>query len=404
MYDKVYWNYYTENSPGLLRFIKENISDDDIRKIFSLQLSEYITTPKSVSGLYGLSKKDIDITSEIFYKYIECDAPLFKYEHIYKYLKYLCIIEYNYNMIKLYDKLNVLNLYLNKIVENKSKKNAALVLFYFIFNKSTEEVLDMFDVIVNLDIYDKKKTNKNTKNIIITDLLIDMLSIDNMSDYYGFGMKLLRLFYDTDIFSTITPSQKSRVLKKLHGYSQTTEYKEIYKNIEDTITPTQFLDLKQRFEKDDIVKFVNVLSNYNKTVNYYIIKGLYKRISLDNLPFYFQNMCENNLINSSNSTIIMRDLLKLEEFLRTDRKYVKHITPIYELFIGCKINIYEIEEYFKVYLPTIWLGSIYDRERYFVLRTNKFEKVNNAINELKFLNRKLLINRIKNKIEVSEQT
>ena len=273
------YNLYKDHKPVLLCYMKEDISDEDIIKILDLQHGTIVSIDKMSSSLYYLSSKNKKIIEEIFYKYIECENPLFNYKHLNKYLKYNNIAYYNYNMIKVYDSLGKIDLYYKKAEENESEKNISLLLYYYILNKSKDEIEELIEKVINSDkVFIKKVLNEKTKQLIVFDLIFDALTLTNVLSMFRIHDRLFN-FIDSDIFYNLTSSQKARLFKKLSGYHNTDMYKVVYNKLKLDITPNQFYDLKPKFDKDDIIKYCKIVKEYNKDFDYYVVKGIRNKLS-----------------------------------------------------------------------------------------------------------------------------
>lgn len=399
--NKVYYNYYNLKPQRLLKYLNDDISDDDVEKILSLQdLNESVKDVYShYIALKGISNRSETIMKKVFNKYIECDNPYFKFRDIDKYLKYTNIVEYNYFMIKIYDKLDLLDNYIKEVEFFNSERNAGLLVFYYIYKKSEEETLNLIDKIIKSNIFYTIKRNR--KNRVKFELLNHVLSINNMFSYNGFSTKLFNIL-NNKLFDTFNSSEKAKLLKKLSGYYRFEEYKKLYDKLSSNITPNQFLDLKPIFEKDDIEKYSELIKD-NININNLIIKGLSKTNSIT-LVNYIKIFCENGLINTQNSTVLMKQFLTYEEFLSYGKIYKKNIYDMYYILMKSNPDLNELNNYFTQRIRYIWIESIYKKRKSFWIGENKKQDmIKNGLDELKFMKRRDLINNIKNKMKKDEQ-
>ena len=355
--DTVYYNYYTQHPQGLLRYLCHDISDEDVEKIFSLQnISESPKIENAHYALKGISKRSEYMMKNLFDKYIECDNPYFNYKGIDKYVKHTKLVEYNFYMIKLYDKLDLLDIYINKVEFFNSERNAGMLMFYSILKKSEEETYNLIDKIINSKIFYNIKRNRKYR--IIFELLNHVLSINNVFLYDGFGTKLFSIL-NNELFDNFKPSDKAKLLKKISGYYRHEEYKNLYDKISSDITPKQFLDLKPKFESGDIEKYCEIIKN-KININPLIIKGLHKTSDIT-LAYYIKYLCENGLINSDNSTLLLKQFLTFEEFLSYKKSYKKNVHNIYDSLLKSNPNLIELQTYFNEHMNNIWIESIYKK-------------------------------------------
>ena len=69
---KIYYNYYTQNPQGLFVYLDDDISDEDVEKILSLQnLNESVKDKYSHYALKGISNRNETLMLNIFNKYID---------------------------------------------------------------------------------------------------------------------------------------------------------------------------------------------------------------------------------------------------------------------------------------------------------------------------------------------
>lgn len=395
---KIYYNYYTQNPQGLFVYLDDDISDEDVEKILSLQnLNESVKDKYSHYALKGISNRNETLMLNIFNKYIYCDNSYFYFRQIDKYLKHTHVVEYNYFMIKIFEKLNLIDNYIKEVEFFNSERNAGLLVFYYIYNKSEEETLNLINKIIDSEIFFSIKKNREKK--VKFELLNHVITINNMFWYSGFSKKLFNILNNglLDIFNS---SEKAKLLKKLSSYYKCEEYKKLYDKIWTNITPIQFLDLKPTFEKGDIEKYCEIIKD-NRNLNHLIIRGLNKTNSLT-LVDYIRTVCDNGLINTKNSTLLMKQFLTYQEFLSFGKMYKNNIYDMYEILIKSDLNLNELSDYFMENFDRIHIESIHKRQTYWIGGIKKRDMIKTGLDELKFMKRRYLINKIKNNITNDE--
>ena len=219
--------------------------------------------------------------------------------------------------------------------------------------------------------------------------------------YSGFSKKLFNIL-NNGLFDIFNSSEKAKLLKKLSSYYKCEEYKKLYDKIWTNITPIQFLDLKPTFEKGDIEKYCEIIKD-NRNLNHLIIRGLNKTNSLT-LVDYIRTVCDNGLINTKNSTLLMKQFLTYQEFLSFGKMYKKNIYDMYEILIKSDLNLNELSDYFMENFDRIHIESIHKKGQthYWIGGIKKRDMIKTGLDELKFMKRRYLINKIKNNITNDE--
>jgi len=382
----------------LLGSIGRTTDIDLIDEILESQDITKFTQDRYQRGIDSILEKDDTVFKYIFDKHINIEDSYFSIKPIVDYTKYKGIIKYNYEILKLYDRGNSFYDYYKRVEKLGELRNLALLLYYNISKKSTINSLKLIDRYLTDNIINPrdKVTIKNNQ-IRLYELLSSLLSV-NSNLYYHSDRNLIE-FFSLLIIKTLTKSQIIKLLIKLDNYSLCSEYTMLFDYVIDTITPSQYLDVRKKFYDSDIINYINIVKNKKSHITF-MIRGLHNlRGYYSEFLSYFKLLVEVGLLNDSNSTIIFKEISLYNEFVyKVDGYHKKDILEIYQIFLsqGLDINLL-IKEYSKTHNEFKTLGG---GNNYMWSYNNRKEYILNSIIEtLIFLKRRLLLVKLKEKIQ-----
>ena len=239
----------------LLGSIGRTTDIDLIDEILESQDITKFTQDRYQRGIDSILEKDDTVFKYIFDKHINIEDSYFSIKPIVDYTKYKGIIKYNYEILKLYDRGNSFYDYYKRVEKLGELRNLALLLYYNISKKSTINSLKLIDRYLTDNIINPrdKVTIKNNQ-IRLYELLSSLLSV-NSNLYYHSDRNLIE-FFSLLIIKTLTKSQIIKLLIKLDNYSLCSEYTMLFDYVIDTITPSQYLDVRKKFYDSDIINYI----------------------------------------------------------------------------------------------------------------------------------------------------